>query len=128
MSVQALTRVGEFNSQELANVLWSVAVLKNVCPMEQFAHHFSTTWAEAFLAQLTSTRATPFQHMANSVWAFAQLRIDPLDGRWGPLWLCQLSNGIAQLHLSNATMVFRAGVQLLLTAFLFTDWVVCVFF
>ena len=86
-AIQALTKLRAFKSQELANGLWAIAVLKTVCPMEDFAPQFASDWAQASMSTLSGGPTVQLQHMANTVWAFAQLRLDPLEGRYCTLHL-----------------------------------------
>lgn len=105
--LQAAPRLHEFKNQELVNMLWGLATLRNVFPVsDDLAQELDTSWAQAVMSVLPSMRGQ-FQHMANAVWAFAHLRLDPLNGRCShPLPSGQLHNQSVALP---SNLVHSAG-------------------
>ena len=62
-------------------MLWALAILREQCVLEEkLVCDLNSRWAQAFMS-LPPGSDGQYQHMANVVWAFAQLRLDPLDGR-----------------------------------------------
>ena len=69
----------------LINCLWAVASLGLDVP-EAMLVEFNGKWAQVILESLPQDKEQDpliwAQHVANILWAYSQLRLDPLDGRY----------------------------------------------
>lgn len=80
MQVDVLSPEGEMRN--FANSLWAIASLGLSLP-QKLLYNLSERWAERIL-ELRKQEArsdTWAQHTSNILWAYAQLRLDPLQGR-----------------------------------------------
>ena len=80
--MQALPRLREFKTKEVANIMWGLATLRDCFQLDEASlRRLDTTGATCIMEHLPAM-SSEHQHMANVVWGFAHLRLDPLDGRW----------------------------------------------
>ena len=70
-------------AQPLANMLWALGQLQVQLPVAVL-HTLGSQFADHLLQQLGSMPARHGQHLANSLWGYAQLRINPQQGRYSP--------------------------------------------
>ena len=108
--LQATRRLDRLERQNLCNMLWACAALQHQLAAPEL-EALATGWAHALLRHFEGGGESRAQHMANAVWSYARLRLNPLGGALLTMVVDAVTRAPASFTVQNiANITLAAGI------------------